>query len=141
MNTEDVQSQRDRLSLPIRGASVVQCCVDNALTLKFDLPDAQLRLESSFTIRDENGREALIPSEGDATRFGPVLKLWGARILEAIATEGGGLTLHFEGGGTLQASPDPHYESWELAGPSGLKVIALPGGGLATWGVEVEKQE
>lgn len=141
MNTEHMKSRGDLPSLPLRGASVVQCCIDYSVTLKFDSPSAQLRLEGSFTIRDESGHEILFPSEGDVTRFGPVLKLWGARVLEAIADENGSLTLRFDDGSELRAPPDPQYESWEFAGPSGFDVIAMPGGELAVWDAEADTEQ
>lgn len=35
----------------------------------------------------------------------------------------------------LAVPPSPDYESWNVVGPEHVRVVSMPGGGLATWGV------
>lgn len=46
----------------------------------------------------------------------------------------GGLVIGV-GGLQLLVPPSPDYESWNVVGPDHVRVVSMPGGGLATWGV------
>jgi len=35
--------------------------------------------------------------------------------------------------GRLEIPFDPDFEAWTIAGPDGLKVVSVAGGGLAVW--------
>ena len=78
--------------------------------------EIQVTLESSFTYQ-RNSDSALIrqkvPVEGSF-----VTELIGKRVVDALASVDGTLTLRFEGDAVLQVLDDnPQYESYQIAGP------------------------
>ena len=64
----------------------------------------------------------------------PLQAMIGQAVTEADSSEAvGSLVLHFDDGTLLTIEPDQEYEAWTAAGPSGEKLVCLPGGGLAIW--------
>jgi hypothetical protein len=59
--------------------------------------------------------------------------LTGQVVAVVMADDSGGLRVDLEGGARLLVPADPNYEAWTVAGPNGLKVVSLPGGGLSVW--------
>lgn len=55
-------------------------------------------------------------------------------VESVLAFKDGRLVVTFENGNILTVEVSPNFEPWELVGSSGLKLVSLPGGGLATWG-------
>ena len=43
------------------------------------------------------------------------------------------LRIDFSNGMSISVEPDEKYEAWNVSGPHGFLVVALPGGGIATW--------
>ena len=58
----------------------------------------------------------------------------------AVAHEDGSLEIKFMDGDMLFVAPDPGYEAWKAYASDGMKVISLPGGGLATWPAMAKKE-
>jgi hypothetical protein len=54
-------------------------------------------------------------------------------VTVATADDAGGLRIDLDGGARVLAEADPDYEAWTVAGPDGMKVVSLPGGGLSVW--------
>jgi hypothetical protein len=38
----------------------------------------------------------------------------------------------------LRTAAHEQYEAWNFAGSAGEKVVCLPGGGVATWGISAQ---
>ena len=92
-------------------------------------------VESVLTFSDANG--SIRDFEGDdpetLTALGSLLQ---GLTFRAAAVEDGSLRLAFTSGAELIASPDPHYESWSVAGPAGQRIVCMPGGELAVWAAD-----
>jgi hypothetical protein len=43
------------------------------------------------------------------------------------------LAVAFDDGARIIVQPDPDYEAWNVTGRHGMRIVCLPGGGLATW--------
>jgi len=41
--------------------------------------------------------------------------------------------MSFADGSRVRVSASDDYEAWELAGPSGLRMVSTPGGDLTVW--------
>lgn len=65
----------------------------------------------------------------------------GHTVTESTVDEGGALSVAFEGGARLRVEPDPAYEAWNVSGPYGALVVSTPGGELAVWSAQIQKDE
>ncbi|MGW5567122.1 DUF6188 family protein [Streptomyces tendae] len=79
---------------------------------------------------DANPSVLLNPQSQDVAA---ALALFGAKVLSAVAFKSGTLRLVFDTGHHLTYSPDPAFETWQVAGPTGWRFASLPGGDLAVW--------
>lgn len=125
----------DRWLLPYRGMQVDQICVSYQLSLVLD-GGAEVTVETpalltvgSFSAPDARAVE-LVPERQDVAA---ALHLFGSKVLSSVAFKSGSLRVVFDGGLHLDVSPDPKYEAWALTGPLGLRIVCMPGGGLAVW--------
>lgn len=50
-------------------------------------------------------------------------------VRQATFTPGGKVTILFEDRRIVRSDNDPDYESWEVAGPGDILVVAMPGVG------------
>ncbi|GAA4669540.1 DUF6188 family protein [Nocardioides nanhaiensis] len=55
-----------------------------------------------------------------------------APVTRAVVDERGGLALGVAAG-LLRVAPCARFESWNVVGPHGERVVSMPGGGLAVW--------
>jgi hypothetical protein len=121
------------LELPLLGRTVSRCCLDFALAIHFlsEGDDTALGIGGPFSLwlgkAQWNMSPTSIPEVGNA------LQIMGQRVDRAMALASGELELDFANGLQLRVPPDPDYEAWDLVGASGLRVVSLPGGGLAVW--------
>ena len=92
----------------------------------------EVRAETGFTVRTADGDHWVMPGEDDdaATALDA---LAGRVVTTATADDRGGLRIDLDGGGRVLVEADPTYEAWTVAGPDGMKVVSLPGGGLSVW--------
>jgi hypothetical protein len=92
-----------------------------------------IKLESAVIVR-ANGREHTVDpvSESDA-RADLLRQLQSARVRFSW-TELGELTLDFEGGMRITSGSVPNFEAWSVNEPNGMLVVAMPGGGVNTYG-------
>ena len=67
--------------------------------------------------------------------LGPLLGLLRAGITALLVEPSGTLRLKFLEGSTIEISPSPLYEAWEVTTPEGSHFISLPGGGWAEFPV------
>jgi hypothetical protein len=70
---------------------------------------------------------------------GPLVDLHQAVVTEAAVYKDGRLRVSFADGRTLHVPAGAHYEAFEITGGTDgaepYRLISLPGGGLAEWGV------
>lgn len=78
--------------------------------------------ESLAVIRNDDGTV----STSDA-----LTSLVGQQVLSSVGFKTGKSRVVFDSGQILNVPHDPHYEAWQLTGPSGRVWVSLPGGGLA----------
>lgn len=93
----------------------------------------EVRIESGLVLRDRDGDHEIVPGENADADGARLEALTGQAATAAVADDSGGLRVDFEGGTRLLVPADPNYEAWTVAGPNGLKVVSLPGGGLSVW--------
>lgn len=70
---------------------------------------------------------------GIIRELAPALEVFGASIDRAVVYEYGKLRIDFSNGMLILVGPDEEYEAWNVSGPQGFLVVAVPGGGIATW--------
>jgi hypothetical protein len=102
-----------------------------------DRDTLRISLSTPFEVR--HGRTetwALDPERDDDERLGRLaFALRHGWVITCAAASDGTLTVQLEGGMAIVAPPDPDDEAWELAHER-FQVVALAGGGLATWDAE-----
>ena len=91
------------------------------------------RIEQPLTLTNGDGHQHLLIPEGDPAKLAPALELARTAMTVANAFDDGHLELAFGNGATLKVLSGEDFESWEACGPEGLKLVAVPGGGLAVW--------
>ena len=129
----------DRSILPIAGCAVSRCCIDHALSIELwetNRIEATIRIGGEFAFRGNDGRAWQLRPGDDASTLGPALRVFGLKVDHAAAYKDGPLEVAFTDGSGLRVSPDPAFEAWEFADVQGMKIVSLPGGGLAVWDSE-----
>ncbi len=125
----------DRWLLNFRGLDVTRITVDFRLTLSLG-SEWELEIESPADLLQGPGRTEinpgfrLVPGSQDVA---PALLLFGAKVLSAVAFKTGALRLVFDNRMHLVCRSDPSFESWQITGPQGWRIISMPGGELAVW--------
>ncbi|WP_051637706.1 DUF6188 family protein [Rhodococcus sp. UNC363MFTsu5.1] len=120
------------MDLRMTGDVVSRLCFDFAVTVVTDR-GFELSIGSDFIFNPSVGEPVEVSPEGLTNRE-VLLQLFQEPIVTALASEDGSLVLNFAGGQSLAVQPDTDYEAWTLSGTNGFRVVATPGGGLATWG-------
>lgn len=127
--------QGDSWILPLDGALLQGIRSDQAVVL--DVSNAgqrfEIRIEQQFQLRDPSGTVSWVEAQGDSTALDEAIEPFRTHILGGIAHKDGALELRLSEGVEIWVAPDPDYEAWTVAGDSGLKIVALPGGELAVW--------
>jgi Family of unknown function (DUF6188) len=124
-----------RWPLPLGNCAVTQCCVDYGVTLRFDHPAGpfELRIEQSLDFVAADGTTYAVDPEDDPTGVGPLLACTRSTVTRATAFRDGRFAIEFADDSRLSVSASDDYEAWELAGPSGLRMVSTPGGDLTVW--------
>jgi hypothetical protein len=117
------------LDLPLGDVNFIR--IDHQARLQ--AAEVEIVIGSPFTLKAGRSEYALDP--GDRGGLGPLLALWPDALTTASAGSDGTLRLAFGSGATITVPPDPHYESWEIAGPGTALIVCTPGTGgqLAVW--------
>jgi hypothetical protein len=96
---------------------------------------AEIRIETSLELMWPGHTPVRVDPQTAQSVPEIVGALQGSTIRKATADEmSGDLTIVFEGAATLVVPSDADYEAWSACWPDGRKVVALPGGGLGSWG-------
>jgi hypothetical protein len=93
----------------------------------------EVHVETRFTVRSLDGDHLVVAGEEIESAVTVLDGLTGLAVTVSTADDSGGLRIDFEGGARLLAEADPKYEAWTVAGPGGMKVVSVPGGGLSVW--------
>ena len=134
---DQVPHSAREIDIPIEvgGWTLERCYVDSSFGVMFiRRNDAfEFRIGGQFKIRHA-GTEVGYSIEYDyVAKVSGALRLLHKTARTAIALKDGTLEIVFIDGDVLLVPPDLHYEAWEMSGPNGLKIVSLPGGGLAFW--------
>lgn len=125
-------------SLPIAivGAQITQLRVDHAFTLicVSSAGDVfEIIIEGAFRLDAPGDTPAQLRPDGLPSHLAPALDVLG-REIEAIQLDTDErLHIGLTGGVRLSIGPDSEYETWQVVGPRGFRLIARPGGGVAEW--------
>lgn len=122
------------MKLGLEGQSVTHETVDYTVSLNTNA-GFEIRIEVDFSLRTPDGNFDLSPGSSDA-QADHLRALLHQKITFSIAEESGALSLVFSNGSRLHVDPHDSYEAWTVAGPGGMKVVAMPGGELAVWSPE-----
>jgi Family of unknown function (DUF6188)/SecD/SecF GG Motif len=107
---------------------------DVGFTVRLDFTGGyEVQVETRFTVRIFDGDRAIVPGADTEAATTALAALAGRVVTVATADDSGGLRIDLEGGARVLAEADPDYEAWTAAGPGGMKVVSLPGGGLSVW--------
>jgi hypothetical protein len=124
------------MNLGITGEKFVSHKVEYSAVLHFS-GDYVLRIESAFTLRINDHDYALSPEKDPPKAFQPLALLVGQKASASSANDTTGeLTIKLANGASIHVEPDEDFEAWTVAGPNGMHVVSMPGGGLAVWSPE-----
>ncbi|HEY1371181.1 MAG TPA: DUF6188 family protein [Candidatus Binatia bacterium] len=135
--------ERDDLwEIPLRGKPVGRFLIDSALKLEFLEPveeETTVVIEGGFSF-EHHGKKITLDVQ-DPTSLCGVFLLYRKIVESAVAYKSGILTLQFVEGERLIVPPDPkgNYESWEIVGSNGLRMVCKPSGGLSVWQPSIDK--
>ncbi|HKY66858.1 MAG TPA: DUF6188 family protein [Acidimicrobiales bacterium] len=132
--TTGFDDRGDHHRVPVEGALVDRVCVDFAVTLQLrgESGEWQVQIESPFVMTSSEGDERLVVPELGA-KLAVVLDVLRVEVSEARARKDGSLHVAFADGTHVDVAPDEGYEAWNVTGPGGARIVALPGGELAVW--------
>jgi hypothetical protein len=120
------------LVLRLEGQRVTKVCFDYAVTLATE-SGFELRLETLFVIHDPDDEQASVDPEAPRELAAHVLEILQQLIDSADVEPSGALTVRFVDGHEIVVPPHPEFEAWSVVGPSGQRVVCLPGGGFSEW--------
>lgn len=131
MSTLIRRTKNDGWVLSLADAGV-RVQVDYALSL-LTSDGYVFRIEQPLTLTDSDGHQQVLIPEGDPAKLAPALALARTALIVANAFDDGQLELIFSNGVRIYVPSTEDFESWEACGPEGLRLVALPGGGLSVW--------
>jgi hypothetical protein len=120
--------------LPIAGMSVTRCLIDAAFSVELYSAEyvATIRIESPFTVSVDAVAMQLTPTS--PTTLGPALRLLNSVVNSCTFDDSGRLRVEAGVGLWLEVSAGDGYEAWQFSDTKGRGVVALPSGGIDSWG-------
>lgn len=122
------------MEIDIRARQVDEVRTEQGVTLALS-GGAAVRIECPFDLTESAGTLRTIDPEnlGPDLQFGLAIR---GRVIEAATAdeESGSLSISFLGGLAVTVPSDPDFEAWSIIWEDGSMVVALPGGGLSSWG-------
>jgi hypothetical protein len=89
-------------------------------------------METKGTYVEASGQEhTVLPQKKES--IGILLSTLHTHITNAVAYKSGRLILSFSDSSYLLVDADDKFEAWSINGSDGLKLVCLPGGGIAFW--------
>jgi hypothetical protein len=125
----------DRWSVSFEEADLYSCGFDFAVSLQVrDQSDSWvLRIEQIIALVSNDGHEQIVEPEGEIRQLYPILHYLRRAVASISAFKDGSLEVVMSDGDRIRVSADSDFEAWELAGPSGVRIVSMPGGELAVW--------
>ena len=120
------------VDLGLAGQKLTSVDVGFVVRLEFGA-GCEVQVETQFTVRTSDGDHPVVPGADDEEAAAVLGTLAGRVVTVATADDSGGLRIDLVGGARVLAEADPDFEAWTAAGPGGMKVVSLPGGGLSVW--------
>jgi hypothetical protein len=122
------------MKLPVVGDDVTRVEFDYAIAFLTE-SGGQVKIETPFVLIGEDQARKVIDPPAPGTSAVDVLRVLRQKIVRADFTDEGHLRLEI--GTVMSIEVDPHdsFEAWNFADSRGVKVVCLPGGGVATWGM------
>jgi hypothetical protein len=124
----------DYWEIPLTGKSVSRFVIDRRVTLNFLDPEDEetsIEIEADFKVKVNSEEFTLSPE--NRTSLGPVFELFNYTVESAVAFKNGKLEIKFVENATLTVLPTPEFESWQVIGVRGLRVVCTGGGQIFTW--------
>ena len=124
------------ISVDLGGKSVVSCSWDKGSGFVLGIGDAasgsayEVQAGGPFTLKEHGQTQEFDPGDSAV----PPTHLLERRVARAEIAVDGTLTVYFVDGTVLRCGAQPEYEAWQINGPNGLLIGALPGGEFAFWG-------
>jgi hypothetical protein len=135
MASEVLIEDGDGWRLPVEGWEITRFIDPAAFGLLIDGGTGdilRIYLEGGFALTAAGGKEAKwFPSDAARTAFAPLLELMGQSVDWFHVSESGQLTIRFRSNQSIEISPDPDYEAWEIEGLGRLMMICDPRGGVS----------
>jgi hypothetical protein len=94
---------------------------------------ADARIEEAFEFTAADRSSVSLNPETDPTGLGPVLASTRTTVVAATAFDDGRLQIAFADGSALAVPAAEKYESWNLVGPDGFRIVSGPGPKLTVW--------
>ncbi len=95
--------------------------------------DYTLAIESDLTVHTAGQDIRLSPGTDPNAGHQALSTLMGLTVLMVRTDPQTSLSLTFGDNSRLSIDPDPAFESWTLSGPTGERIVCMPGGELAVW--------
>jgi Family of unknown function (DUF6188) len=125
-----------RWAVEVSGAVIVRACFDWSVTLIIGEPPQaglEVRIEQPFVLAEPDGRERLLVPEGDPGGLAPVLRIVRQDVVRVDAFKDGHLEIGVADGTVLSVPSAEDFESWEISGLHGLRIVSVAGGRLSVW--------
>jgi len=129
----DESNQSDAICVQAAGREVTRLLLDYRFTLEMWTREdtLQITLAQKFEYVRDGITYLINPDEKSG--ICRVLFVLYQMIDSVTATSNGRLTIVFRNGDRIVSEPHDQYEAWDIGNLRGLRLIALPGGGLAKW--------
>ncbi len=108
---------------------VWQLRVDHAIWLVLNT-EIIITIEGVSTIT--RGSSTVAVEQGPAGLVAVLERLW-TKVSSVTAFKDGRLEIVFGDDAKLDVPADDNYEPWGLVGDDGMRIVSVPGGGLAVW--------
>lgn len=120
------------MNLNIDGQTLNRICFDYAVSFLMS-SGSEVRVETAAIFEVPDAAELHFEPQSSGSVSMGLLQLLQRTIVRAEAFDDGMLVIEFDSGAMLTVKPHHSYEAWGFVGPSGVKVISNPGGGITTW--------
>lgn len=94
----------------------------------------ELTVECPFALDGPGGERWFLDPSTDPSGLAPALGVLRHPARRLRVFKDGRLALDLDASWRVSADPDEDYESWNVTADSGVRFVALPGGGVAYWG-------
>ncbi len=101
------------------------------LELGHGVDTVHIRIESPFVVEVGEVETLVLPEQPETVAV--MLPRLRRKVVSIGAFDDGHLEVGFDDGSSLSVAATEDYEPWGLTGPSGLRIVSIPGGEIAVW--------